>query len=374
MNIECAGIRVNVTMCPEYASYRNTHRTGMFIVPEVLIVSGFSGCAIQKRGIKLAVNRQNTKKSNKTKIIICAVIEVFVVLALVLMIGWNRGIGDWLYSLNKPVVKELDISGINSPYAVLMQAKGGKIMGESKSGERIYPASLTKMMTAIVAIEELSSLDTEITLTTEMFAGLYERDATQAGFQPDETVRASDLLYGVLLPSGAECCIALADHISGSEEAFVELMNKKAGKLGMENTHFRDTTGLHDPEHYSTVMDMAILLKYCMRNDDFREMIESARHSTPPTNIHPDGITYYSTMFKSLSDPAVTNGKILGGKTGFTNEAGLCLASYAEIGDREYIFVTAGAPGTIGEPLHVQDAITIYNRLGQAVLDLETES
>lgn len=319
----------------------------------------------------MASNRRTKKKTNKTKIIFCAVIEILVLLALVIMIGWNKGVKDWMLNFNRPVVKELDISGINSPYAVLMQAKGGKIIAETKGEERMYPASLTKMMTAIVAIEELSSLDKEITLSADMFPALYAQDATQAGFQPDETVRASDLLYGVLLPSGAECCIALAEDIAGSEEAFVELMNKKAAKLGMDNTHFCDTTGLHDPEHYSTALDMAVLLKYCLRNDDFREMIESARHSTAPTNIHPDGITYYSTMFKSLTDPAVTGGRILGGKTGFTNDAGLCLASFAEIEGREYILVTAGAPGSTGNALHVQDAVTVYNRLGAAAQALE---
>jgi D-alanyl-D-alanine carboxypeptidase (penicillin-binding protein 5/6) len=237
--------------------------------------------------------------------------------------------------------------------------------------ERIYPASLTKMMTAIVAIEKLDSLDQEITLGSEVFDGLYEQDATQAGFQPGETVKASDLLYGVLLPSGAECCIALADEISGSEDGFVELMNQKASKIGMENTHFCDSTGLHNPDHYSTVSDMAVLLKYCLKNEDFREIIESSRHSTSGTNVHPDGITYYSTLFKNLSDTSVTGGQILGGKTGYTDEAGLCLASFAEIEGREYILVTAGAPGGSGSALHIQDAVTIYNRLGAAAQALQ---
>ena len=169
------------------------------------------------------------------------------------------------------------------------------------------------MMTAVVAMEHLKDLETGITLSQEMFAGLYERDATQAGFQPGETVRAIDLLYGVMLPSGAECCIALAEYISGSEAAFVQLMNEKAKKLKMDQTHFCDSTGLHDPEHYSTVHDMAVLLKYCLKNETFREIIESPWHSTGVTNIHPDGITFYSTMFKNLSDSAVTEGKILGG-------------------------------------------------------------
>ncbi|MBQ8306315.1 MAG: D-alanyl-D-alanine carboxypeptidase [Blautia sp.] len=292
-------------------------------------------------------------------------LEIVVVLTLVVIIGWDKGIGEWMESFTSPVVRELDVTGINSSHAVLMRAKGGKVLGEMNARERIYPASLTKMMTAILALEKLDPEDT-ITLTNEMTAALAGRDATQAGFQPGETVRVIDLIYGALLPSGAECCIALADTISGTEEQFAELMNQKARRIGMEDTNFRDSTGLHDPDHYSTAYDMALLLKYCMRNDTFREIIESPWHSTPATNVHPDGITFYSTMLKNLPDPYVTGGKILGGKTGFTNDAGLCLASYAEIGEREYILVTAGAPGTTGEPLHVHDAVTIFTRLGEA--------
>lgn len=300
---------------------------------------------------------------------LCIVVEIAAVLALVLLLGWRYDLTEWIAQLGKPVVQELDISGINSAYGVLMQARGGKIIGEINGEETIYPASMTKIMTAVVAIEELHDLNQEITLTAEMFDGLYERDATQAGFQPDETVRAIDLLYGVMLPSGAECCIALADTIAGSEEEFVELMNRKAEKLGMDGTHFCDSTGLHDPEHYSTAKDIAVLLKYAIRNDTFREIIESPYYSTPGTNIHPDGITFYSSMFKNLSDPSVTGGKILGGKTGFTNDAGLCLASFAEIQGTEYILVTAGA-FSAGTP-HITDAVTIYNRLGEAALALE---
>ena len=288
------------------------------------------------------------KEVNKVKMALCLLVEAIVILTLVVIIGWNKGVGDWMESLQRPVVRKLEMSGINSPYAVLMQVKGGKIIGNMKGDEKIYPASMTKIMTVIVAIENLDDLDEEITLTQEMFAGLYEQDATQAGFQPGETVRAIDLLYGAMLPSGAECCIALADTVGGS--------------------------GLHDPDHYSTVRDIAVLLRYALRNDTFREIIESPRHSTGVTNIHPSGITYYSTMFKNLSDTSVTGGKILGGKTGYTSEAGLCLASFAEIYDREYILVTAGAAGNTGSPLHVQDAVTIYNRLGKAIEAQMTES
>ena len=322
-----------------------------------------------EKGIHMSTKRRKKyrKKRSQTVLLVCAVVEIVVLLTLGVMIGWNYGLGDWFSQFGRPVVKELDLSGIHSPYAVLMQKKGGKVIGEINSEERIYPASMTKIMTAIVALEELDSLDQEITLSQEMFADLYAQDAMQAGFQPGETVKARDLLYGVMLPSGAECCIGLANAIAGSEEGFVELMNKKAEKLGMDGTHFCDSTGLHDPEHYSTVRDMAVLLKYSLGNEDFRAIITSSRHSTPGTNIHEGGITYYSTLLKNLPDPSVTGGQILGGKTGFTNEAGLCLASFAEIEGKEYILVTAGVQGAAGEQYHIEDARTVYNRLGAAL-------
>ena len=325
----------------------------------------------RRRSAKVKSRKQ--RKQNKGRLIFCIAMEMIVVLILVLVVGWNYGMGtqliEWIEQMRKPVVKELDISGINSPYAVLMQVRGGRVIGEINGEQQMYPASMTKIMTTIVAIENLKDLDQEITLTNEMFEGLYEQDATQAGFQPGETVRAIDLLYGVMLPSGAECCIALADTISGSEADFVALMNEKAAKLGMSGTNFCDTTGLHDANHYSTAKDIAVLLKYALRNDTFREIIESPYHSTPATNIHPDGITFYSTMFKNLSDTTVTDGQIMGGKTGYTGEAGHCLASFAEIDGTEYILVTGGASGT-GIP-HINDALTVYNRLGAAAQALD---
>mgnify|MGYP002248866373 CR=1 FL=1 len=123
----------------------------------------------------------------------------------------------------------------------------------------------------------------------------------------------------------------MADAVSGSEDAFVQRMNQKAKSIGMKKSHFMDCTGLHDPEHYSTTYDIALLLKYALHNDTFRDVIESHFHSTPATNVHPDGITYYSTMFKNMSVTTVTGGEILGGKTGYTSEAGHCLASFAQI-------------------------------------------
>jgi len=253
---------------------------------------------------------------------------------------------------------------LNSPNVILIRFKDHTILMQKNSEEKIYPASLTKMMTAIVAIENLPDLKEEIKLTNSTFQGLYEADASMAGFQPGEQVRAIDLLYGVLLPSGAESCVGLADYIAGSEKDFVGMMNQKAADLGMHNTHFENSTGLHNENHYTTVKDLSILLSYALQNDTFREIFTSSRHSTQPTNKHPGGITFNSTMFEDLNNQNIIGGEILGGKTGYTDEAGLCLASLAKVGKQEYILVTAGAKGNHkSEQYNITDALAVYNSL-----------
>ena len=327
-----------------------------------------------RRGQNSGRKRKRRRKQRR-RILVSAVIEILILVVLAGAFCWNRGLGAKVTGLlsrfDGPPVKELDVTGVNSTNVVLMDAKSGKVIGDLNGEERIYPASMTKIMTAVLALESFSDLDREITLSDDIFYALDGQDATQAGFQPGESVRIRDLIYGVMLPSGAECCLALAEEASGSETAFVEKMNRKASSIGMKNTNFKDCTGLHDPDHYSTAYDMALLLKYALHNEDFRDVIESHFHSTPGTNVHPDGITYYSTMFKNMSDTTVTGGEILGGKTGYTSEAGHCLASFAQIYDREYILVTAGAAADATGIPHIQDAKTIYNRLGEAIAQKE---
>ncbi len=258
------------------------------------------------------------------------------------------------------------ISNLHSPNAILVRLDDHATLMKENSEQKIYPASLTKIMTVIVAIENLPDLQKKIELPGSMFQELYKADASRAGFLPDEKVRADDLLYGVMLPSGAECCIGLADDIAGSEQKFVKLMNQKAAELGMNSTHFTNTTGLQDSNHYTTVKDLSVLLSYALQNNTFRDIFTASRYSTSPTNKHKDGITFQNTMFKNIENPAISGGKILGGKTGFTDEAGLCLASLAQKDGREYILVTAGAKGNHeSEQYNIEDAYAVYNKLGK---------
>lgn len=263
---------------------------------------------------------------------------------------------------------------LHSPYAILFRLDDQAVLMEKKSSEKIYPASLTKMMTAIVAIEHLPDLKQEIKLTNAAFQGLYEKNASLAGFQPGEKVRAIDLLYGAMLPSGAEACLGLALHIAGSERHFVGLMNQKAAALGMDRTHFANACGFHDQNHYTTVKDLAVLLRYALQNDTFREIFTARRHATHTTNLHPGGITFYSTMFAKLNRDYISGGEILGGKTGYTSAAGLCLASLAKVGKHEYILISAGAKGDANsEQYNITDALTVYNSIGKKQISLESE-
>lgn len=269
----------------------------------------------------------------------------------------------------KPVVIEtvnmdLDLSGIYSDSGIVVRLSDGKVITGFQEEKRIYPASLTKMMTCLIGIELIEDRSEEVILEKEIFPPLYEEGASMAGFLPGETVAAEDLLYGIILPSGGECSVQIARHTAGSEGAFVELMNEKASELGMENTHFTNVTGLHDEDHYTTVEDMATLLRYALKDRTFRTIFCTEKYTASPTEEHPEGLTFQSSMFRLREDWKVPGGEVRGGKTGFTDQSGLCLASLAHVDNRDYIIVTAKADGNHQtEPYHVLDALNLYGQL-----------
>jgi len=261
------------------------------------------------------------------------------------------------------VVNHQGIS-IHSTNAILMDLESGAILLDIRGTDKMYPASLTKIMTAIVALEQISDLNEPVILREEVFQPINDANAVIAGFLPGESVRAIDLLYGLILSSGAECAIGLAEHVAGSEKAFVELMNNKAKEIGLSGSNFTNTTGLHNKNQYSTAMDMALLFKYALADSTFYEIITSPRHYTQPSNRRTDGVTLFSTMFSRMESADMLNGHILGGKTGYTKEAGQCLASLAVIDNTNYILITTGAAGNNQtQRLHIDDAFAVYSAL-----------
>lgn len=314
-------------------------------------------------------------RKSKWKKLCAAAIAVMIIAAgmrissSVSEISFFTGSGKSMFSGSDEIPEgNIDLNTLYSPYVVLVDLESGNVLAEQNSTERMYPASLTKIMTALIAIEETEDMEQTTTLPSDIFPSLYEENASLAGFQPGETVTWKDLLYGVMLPSGAECCLTFARQIAGSEGAFVDLMNKKAEELGMNDTHFSNATGLQDKKHYSTVRDIAVLLRYALENETFRQVFTARRYSVPPTAYHSEGFTFYNTMFQAMDNAGISDDDILGGKTGYTEKAGLCLASLAEINDREYILVTAKADGNhYTEPYHVIDAENVYGQIRKKV-------
>ena len=248
---------------------------------------------------------------------------------------------------------------ITSTNAYLIDIDNGQVIWSFNGETEIYPASMTKVMTAVIALETLTDLEERITITDEMWAGLIEADASVAGFWPGDAPTVRELLYGVLLPSGADAVNALAIRSFGSVSAFVEQMNRKAAELGMDHTHFANPTGLHDDTLYASLKDISILMTYALENATFAEILATPSYTTGPLASAPDGLTITSTCW-----PVINQGEgsfsipgFLGGKTGYTPQAGRCLVSHAQQDAMHMVLVTAGSQD-LG---HIQDASTIYN-------------
>ena len=259
--------------------------------------------------------------------------------------------------------KELDIT---SGYGILIDLDTNKVLAAKSAQEKIYPASMTKIMTLIVAYENVSDTDATYTFKAEMLDELFRQNASVAGFSAGESVPVKDLFYGCILPSGADATGALAEYVAGSEEAFAVLMNKKAAAMGLKNTHFVTASGLHDDNHYSTCEDMAAILRYAVNNTGMREILSTYQYTTTKTAEHPDGITLTSTLKSRMSGNEAAGVFVQGGKTGYTIEGRNCLATFAANCTEEqaaltsprYILVTAFASG---EYTPVFDAINVYS-------------
>ncbi len=242
-----------------------------------------------------------------------------------------------------------------SENAILYNLNEDSVLYEKGSKEEVSIASLTKIVTAIVALENISNLDEKVTLTYADFAGLAEQNASVAGFRVGEVVTYRDLLYGLLLPSGADAALALTRNIAGSNDAFVSLMNKKVQELGLSHTHFVNPTGLDSEGHYSTVEEVATILKYSIQNKEFLEIIKTPTYTTSNGRL-----TFRSTISKALTNYNLSMDYLIGGKTGTTGDAGLCLASIATYNNVNYLLVTVRAPYSKTTPGNYLDAKTLY--------------
>jgi len=248
---------------------------------------------------------------------------------------------------------------IESEAAILMDFNSGKILFEKDADDKNYPASTTKIMTAILAIE---NLDYSTVLTASEEAIDIDRDGSNMGILSGEQFTVEALLYGLLVHSANDAANVLAEGVAGNISDFVVMMNQKAQELGMSNTNFVNPHGYHDKDHYMSARDLAALSAYAMKNEKFRAIVATPIHELPPTekyeevrNLSSNNLLLnYTKGNKYLYEPA------RGIKTGHTNDAGFCLSAFAEKDGASYVCVTMKSPLKDGENYSFVDTINLF--------------
>ena len=251
-------------------------------------------------------------------------------------------------------VYALDMPDINSEAAIVYDVNEDTVILEKNSEEVRSIASLTKIMTVLTAIENIDDFSETITITREMLYGIYY-NASVAGLKVGDTVTYLDLLYAAILPSGADATQVLAYTISGNVDTFVAKMNELALKIGAVNTHYVNTTGLDQDGAYSTISDQLLILTYALKNPTFRMIFTTKNYTL--TN----GLAVESTvnMYNRVLNLDIS--KIIGSKTGNTNDAGLCIAALFYHEDHEMLLITLGAERIDDVPYNLIDALTLID-------------
>lgn len=225
--------------------------------------------------------------------------------------------------------------------AILVELSTNTIVYGKELDKKIYPASLTKIMTCMLALEYGNPEDI-VTVSATALENLSEYGST-ANLQKGEKLTLRELLYCIMISSANEGCNVIAEHISGSVEEFVSLMNQKAKELGMDSTRYANTHGLHNDNHYTTIRDLAVLSCWAWAHDDFREYATTTVHTVPATNLSDERILHTTNYL--ISDAKVQKyyySKASGVKTGFTTPAGGCLVSTASDQGFDYLCIVCG--------------------------------
>lgn len=246
---------------------------------------------------------------------------------------------------------------IASPNAIVMEANTGAILYEKNADEVHYPASITKIMTTLVAIEN-GKLDDVVTFSAD---AVYKNEGDTSHISRDigEQMTLEQCLYAVMLESANECAYAVAEHIGGSETAFVDMMNKKAQELGCTNTHFHNTNGLPDEEHYTSAKDMALIAQAAYQNETFRIITGTGRYVIPPTNKHEEEtiLQNHHSMLYPLKTRKYLYDGCTGGKTGYTVAANSTLVTFAERDGMSLICVIMNTQS----PNHFMDTVSLFD-------------
>lgn len=245
----------------------------------------------------------------------------------------------------------------SSDTAVLMDAATGILLYDKGADVQRYPASITKIMTCLVALEN-SSLDEEVTFT-ETGVRNVNADSSNIGTKIGEIINMKDCLYALMLSSANDAAAQIAEHVGGTEQNFIDMMNQRAEKIGCTNTHFTNSSGLPDENQYSSARDMALIFREGLKNSEFREIVSTSKYEIKPTNMTGEARTlnnHHPMLAKGA--PNYYKGCI-GGKTGYTNAAGQTLVTCVKRKKGTYIVVTMHA-ADIGVSINDTKALLDY--------------
>ncbi len=245
------------------------------------------------------------------------------------------------YALHTVAGEKAEVPSVESPTAILVDRKSGAILYQKEADTTFYPASITKIMTALLTLENCS-LDEMVTFSYRATHEL-EEGATHIARTEGEEMTVRDCLYALLLQSANEVAQALAEHISGSIEDFGVLMTERAKELGCTHTNFVNPSGLNNENHYTTVHDMAIIMRAALDTPGFLEIDSTLTYEIPPTNKHEES-TWVAHKHPLLKYGDTPYEYAVAGKTGYTQLAGNSLVTYAVKGDAELICVIMNAP------------------------------
>ncbi len=233
---------------------------------------------------------------------------------------------------------------ITGSYVIFVDTQEETILVSRDAKSRLVPASMTKVLTLLVAVEHITDLDDEFEMTREITDYCFRNDCSVAGFEVGETVTIRDLLYGAILPSGGDGALGLAYYTAGSQEAFVEMMNEKLAQLGLSGSaHFTNCVGIYDDNHYCSAYDLAVIMEAAMQNEICREVLSSRTYTTSKTEQHLEGLELSNWFLRRIEDKD-TGGMTMYGKTGYVNQSGSCAVSAGiDKNGKEYICVTGNS-------------------------------
>ena len=266
-----------------------------------------------------------------------------------------------LFALLLCVPVRADELTLDAPSALLMEKQTGTVLFAKDEHTPREPASVTKVMTLLLTMDAIDSgaLSYDDTVTGSAHAA--SMGGSQIWLKEGEQMRVEDLIKAVCVVSGNDAAVALGEHLAGSEEAFVAMMNEKAAALGLTNTHFMNTSGLHDENHYSTVREIALILQAALENETCAEILSAENYRASETEQHPDGLAMTNKfLYRVHHEYALNGAEITAAKTGYTTEAMNCCASAGKTPDgRSVICVTANA--WTGD-FCIEDHIALYTK------------